>query len=114
MRECCTAKDFMGHIGGDDFVVVVNHHQAQALCGRIIRIFGAAIQTLYTPDDWERGFIISKNRNGFTEEFPIVTLSIAVVTNREKSYSDLGGLSREIANTKKQCKIQKGNALVIA
>ncbi len=113
MRECCAAEDFLGHIGGDDFVIVVAHHQSKPLCENIIRVFGAAIQTLYTPDDWERGDIVSKNRNGFTEAFPIVTLSIAVVTNRHKSYSGLETLSREIANTKKQCKMQKGDTLVI-
>ncbi len=113
MRECAEKNDFSGHIGGDDFVIVANRHDVGPLCENIIRTFGSAIHRLYTPEDWERGFIVSKNRNGFTENFPIATLSIAVVTNRKKSYDDLEVLSTEIAQTKKLCKMQKGNAIVV-
>jgi hypothetical protein len=63
--------------------------------------------------DWERGYIVSKDRNGFTDNFPITTLSMAVVTNKDKAFSESSALSKAIAEVKKQCKQQRGNVVLI-
>jgi hypothetical protein len=56
---------------------------------------------------------VSKNRNGFTQNFPIATLSIAVVTNRFTHPNTLEELSRIIAETKKKCKQQEGDSVIV-
>ena len=61
----------------------------QALCDRIKFTFGESIRSLYNEEDWNRGYIISQNRHGFTENFPIATLSIAVVTNCGKTFAGM-------------------------
>lgn len=112
---CCRPEDFKGHIGGDDFVVVTrNTDHLSTLCEKIITTFSGLIEPLYTPADWERGYIISNDRNGFLEQFPIATLSIAAVTSRSGPFSNMAALSKAIAEAKKRCKQQKGNAVVIA
>jgi EAL domain-containing protein (putative c-di-GMP-specific phosphodiesterase class I)/GGDEF domain-containing protein len=114
MKLCCSADDFMGHIGGDDFVIITRDmERLQQLCSDIIDTFAGLIQPLYSPSDWERGYIVSKDRNGFPKNFPIVTLSIAAVTNRTSGFSETAALSKAIADAKKQCKQQQGNAMII-
>jgi len=113
MRECCSEDDFMGHIGGDDFVIILHRHEENHLCNAIISAFNSAIEPLYSTEDWSQGFIVSKNRNGFTENFSTATLSIAVVTNHAHTYQSLEDLSKVIAHAKKQCKQIQGNSVVI-
>jgi len=117
MIQCCSEKDFLGHIGGDDFVIITRRRDkesVQSLCDNIINVFSKLIQPLYSPLDWERGYIISKDRNGFMDNFPITTLSIAVVTNYNNSFDESATLSNAIAEVKKLCKQKKGNAVIIS
>ncbi|MDT8334976.1 MAG: diguanylate cyclase [Desulfurivibrionaceae bacterium] len=74
--------DFIGHIGGDDFVVISRPDKYQTLCRTIIREFDEKIPTLYSEDDRKRGYIAGKNRQGEEVTFPLATISIAAVTNR--------------------------------
>lgn len=116
MVKSCSDKDFIGHIGGDDFVIITrprNKDSIQNLCETVINNFAEMIQPLYSSEDWERGYIISRDRNGFPDEFPITTLSIAVVTNYDKHFAESSLLSQAIANVKKKCKQQYGNTIII-
>lgn len=113
MQACCDQTDFLGHIGGDDFVIISSSSHVEAICKNICQTFRQAIKDLYTSEDWERGYIVSKNRNGFTQNFSIATLSIAVITNQLMQPSTLEELSRIIADTKKACKQHEGDAIVI-
>ncbi|WP_349672364.1 hypothetical protein [Lacrimispora sp.] len=56
-----------------------------------------------------RGYIISKNRRGITEEFPIASLSVAGISNRIKTYKDMEAFSADNAELKKKCKRQNGS-----
>ncbi len=107
IRTCCRDDDLKGHIGGDDFVIVSPLCQpdaVRALCGRITFTFGESIRSLYNEEDWNRGYIISQNRHGFTENFPIAALSIAVVTNSGETFAGMEELSRAVAVAKKKSK----------
>ena len=108
-----TPDDFIGHIGGDDFVIITNYHDSNPLCQKIIDTFKTDIHLLYTQEDLNQGCIISKNRAGFLTKFPLATISIAVVTNQNKIYTSSDELSKTIASTKKFAKMQKGNSIVI-
>ncbi|MPM94737.1 hypothetical protein SDC9_141885 [bioreactor metagenome] len=114
MKENCDEKDFLGHIGGDDFVIIAKRTNVISLCQEIIKSFESFIKPLYLKEDWERGYIVSKNRNGFVENFPITTLSIAVITNENGDYQSVEQLSKTIAITKKKCKLKIGNVIEVA
>ena len=73
--------DFIGHIGGDDFVLITEPVGVEKLCEMIIQEFDKAIPAFYDEEDRKRGRIISKDRRDVEQEFPIMTVSIAVVTN---------------------------------
>ena len=113
MQECCHQEDFLGHIGGDDFVIISSSVEVASVCEAICRTFHEKIQRLYSPEDWGRGYILSKNRNGFTQKFPIATLSIAAITNLDWKPKTMEELSKRIAETKKLCKQKRGDAIIV-
>lgn len=74
--------DFVGHIGGDDFIMVINHECIDNVCNYVINTFDALIPLQYDEDDSSRGYVESINRLGKKQKFPIMTVSIGVVTNK--------------------------------
>lgn len=77
---------FVGHVGGDDFVIVCDAVQASDIAERVIERFDAEVRGLYDPEDVERGSIEVVNRRGESQEFPIITVSIGVATTERRSF----------------------------
>ncbi len=72
--------DFIGHIAGDDFVLVVSHATADAVCTAICDRFDRLIPLYYNRDDRARGYIEAKDRYNVLRRFPIMSVSIAAVS----------------------------------
>jgi GGDEF domain-containing protein len=100
---------FVGHIGGDDFVFLIPPEKVDAICGKILEIFDRMIVRKYKKEDVLRGFIITKNRRGKMEKFPIMTLSIAVIINQKRMFRHLGEISHMIADLKSYTKTLPGS-----
>ena len=113
LTEFCCEGDFCGHIGGDDFVVITKGDRTDSFCRDAFRQFTNRTRSLYSEADRNRGYIVSKNRSGFIEQFPLATLSAAAITNRKHSFDSIKELSIVIAKTKKLAKQSNGNSLVI-
>jgi diguanylate cyclase (GGDEF)-like protein len=111
--ETVGEENFVGHVGGDDFVAVVRRADAEAVCSTILKRFDASIQTFYKEKDVDRGYIIAKNRQGFEEQYPLVSLSIAGVAANSHSYSNVFELSAEASRIKKECKMIPGSSYII-
>ncbi len=93
--------DFIGHIGGDDFVVVTYPSEYEKICSTIIEAFDRRILNFYESEDRERGAIQGKTRRGELVSFPIMTIAIAVVTNQYrklKSHIQIGEIAAEMKN----------------
>ncbi len=71
--------DFIGHIAGDDFVMVVDGHRVDAVCAELIARFDRLIPLYYDRDDRRRGYIEGKDRWGVLRRFPLMTVSIAAM-----------------------------------
>ncbi|AOT69650.1 hypothetical protein Gferi_08705 [Geosporobacter ferrireducens] len=97
-------EGFLGHIGGDDFVAVVESHQIHKLCEAIIEKFDKRILDFYSELDCKKGYIMAENRHGIIEKFPVMSLSIAVVTNRYKNFERVSQLAEYASKIKKKCK----------
>lgn len=95
---------FIGHIGGDDFVLVCPPERVSGLCQQVIKEFDAAIPRFYDPGDQERGYIISRDRNDVVQQFPIMTISIAVVTNERREITSPMQVAEIAAQLKKYAK----------
>lgn len=104
---------FVGHIGGDDFVFVIDTAKTEKICKTVIRRFDAEIGSCYDPRDRRNGYIISRNRRSVAETFPLMGLSIAVVINRGNTFTHVGEISHMVADLKKYAKTTPGSNYVI-
>ncbi|RDW19402.1 GGDEF domain-containing protein [Oceanobacillus chungangensis] len=100
---------FVGHIGGDDFIAVVPHYHHDDLCHLIISRFDEVILRFYSEEDLQNGYVRTTNRNGVLENIPLVSVSIAVIQNKNTSINTVEDLSRLAANVKKDCKAMNGS-----
>ena len=107
IKEHSVQADFVGHIGGDDFIVIVKQEFGEEICSAVITQFSHVISQFYTREDVENGYITIKNRKGVEENFPLMTLTIVGVYSRW--YSNLYNLAEQAGKLKKQCKQQAGN-----
>ena len=97
----------MGHIGGDDFVVVLNEHAEVDYFAEITRKFETEVLNLYNRSDLEKGYITTANRHGVVEKFPIITLTTVVTNNQMQAYKNQFELTKELAYLKKLAKQKK-------
>lgn len=81
-------EDFVGHIGGDDFVVITTPATMRGMSAEIIRQFDERVPQFYNARDRENGFILGKNRQGEEMRFPLMTISIAIVTNEQRKLAN--------------------------
>jgi len=83
-----TENDFIGHIGGDDYVLITRPQHYARICDAVIKNFDRRIPTYYADDDRKRGYIIGENRQGQQVSFPLASISIAVVTNERRKLNN--------------------------
>jgi diguanylate cyclase (GGDEF)-like protein len=104
--------DFLGHVGGDDFVILTSIDKADAISKEIIRIFDERIREHYQKEDLDKGFIVASNRRGDMMRFPLMTISISVVHNEYRKLTDLEQVTRIAAELKKYAKDLEGSVYV--
>ncbi len=104
-----STHQFIGHIGGDDFVIIMNNFNIEPVCKAIIEDFERDVLNYYTENDINNGYIITQNRHGQTEKFPLISLSIVGITNKSTRFTDQYQISEQLAYLKKQCKQHKGS-----
>ncbi len=86
-REVTAAEAFVGHVGGDDFVLIVSPDKATDVAEGIVARFDAEIPTLYDPEDRERGYVEVANRRGELQRFPMLSISIGIATTQHRSFA---------------------------
>jgi diguanylate cyclase (GGDEF)-like protein len=105
--------DFIGHEGGDDFFLITSPDRAEAVAQEIISEFDSKIRTFYTKEDQDAGFIMEKSRRGELMKFPLMSISLAGVTNQFRPISSYAELTNIAVNVKSKVKqIQKSTFLL--
>ncbi len=79
--------DFLGHIGGDDFLIVTTPKRVEGICSLVIDNFDRNISVFYAGEDREKGHIETVDRRGNPHRFPFMTLSIGVATNEKRTFN---------------------------
>jgi GGDEF domain-containing protein/CHASE3 domain sensor protein len=105
--------DFIGHIGGDDFVLISTPDLYPRICQAVIDTFDQRIPGFYDEDDRERGHIIGENRQGQEVRFPLATLSIAVVTNVKRKFTNHIQYGEVAAEMKEHAKTVAGSTFMV-
>jgi diguanylate cyclase (GGDEF)-like protein len=106
-------SDFVGHIGGDDFVVIASPERIVEICNAIVNLLDNRIGDFYNEQDKQLGYIETRNRQGKISKFPIVSISIAVVNNQNREFTGMGEIVRTITELKKFAKQKKGSCIVV-
>ena len=107
-----TPQDFIGHIGGDDFVVVTAPDKVDELCKKIIADFSSMVPGLYNKEDLEKGYIIGKDRQKKIRKIPLLSISIGVVTNEKNKINHVGEIGELGAELKEYAKSLPGSNYV--
>ncbi len=110
---CDPEKDFIGHIGGDDFVLVLRSEDWQARCERALRLFGEEILGFFSRDDIEREGYVTENRKGEMEFHAMTSLSIGVTEVVPGAFRSHIEVSVVAAEVKKKAKKIRGNSLYV-
>lgn len=113
-RHIQTGIDYIGHIGGDDFIVVsprVNDYQQ--ICENILSEFRKEISRFYTPDDNARKGIEGLTRDGEKKFFPMMSLSLGVLLVAVDAFSHQQKLASFATRAKKKAKSMGGNTYAV-
>jgi DNA-binding response OmpR family regulator len=72
------------HLGGDRFCILVEPGNSETICRNLAERFDREIPEFYMENDRARGGSIITNRRGIIEQWPIITLAMAVVSNEQR------------------------------
>jgi diguanylate cyclase (GGDEF)-like protein len=100
---------FVGHIGGDDFVFIIDPALMEEAAGEIIKAFDSLIPGMYAPADLKQGFIKSFDRKGKASQFPLMCISIGMTETRSRAFMHYGELTEIAVEMKKLAKQIKGS-----
>jgi len=97
-------EDFLGHIGGDDFVIICSPERVHSICNKVIAEYDKGIGEFYEPEDLKKGFIVSIDRNEKPAIFNIMTISIAVVNTDRTLIREPKEVAIKVAELKQYAK----------
>jgi diguanylate cyclase (GGDEF)-like protein len=101
VRKFGNIDDFIGHSGGDDFVVITTPDKASTIAEEIISVFDSKVAGLYKDEDLKRGYSILVDRLGRDNYIPIMTLSIGIASNSKRDITthwEVGEIAKETLN----------------
>ena len=111
--HCDANRDFVGHIGGDDFMVLFQSEDWEERCQAVLTEFEHNVQDFYSIDDRERGGYISEDRQGKKVFYSLMSLSIGAIRVEPHQYYTHHQIATAAAESKKQAKKIHGNSLFI-
>lgn len=103
---------FVGHIGGDDFVLIAEPERAETLGRRLVAVFDEQIRPFYSEEDLQRGFIVGKDRKGNEQTFPLLSVSVAMVTGDGLRFKNALEMAEVTAELKEYAKSLAGSNFV--
>lgn len=104
---------FVGHEGGDDFVVICDYEFWETFANAFITTFDRGIYQFYNSIDSRNGYIESINRRGERQRFPLMSVSIAIVTNKTRPFKRHAEMIQVAAEVKKVAKGMDGSCYAI-
>jgi PleD family two-component response regulator len=100
--ELGSSSDFIGHAGGDNFVIIGNEETAEKIRNMLKTRFAQEVQTHYNFMDRQQGFIMAANAEGQMEKTPLMTFSVGIVTPKLQSFADIREITELAADVRRQ------------
>lgn len=110
---CDPKLDFIGHIGGDDFILLMQSRDCQARCEQALRAFEQAATLLFKPEHLAAGGYTSEDRHSQVILHPLVSMSIGISHINPDRYFSHYEVSAAATASKKMAKRTPGNSLFI-
>jgi GGDEF domain-containing protein len=104
---------FVGHIGGDDFIMVLPLGGVQDICSEIVTVFDTLIPYQYNEQDRRAGYFFGRDRRGQLYRVPLMTLSIGIVTNEHRRFTHPARASELATEMKSYAKTLPGSVFVM-
>lgn len=105
--------DFVGHIGGDDFVVVTTPQRDRLVASESILSFNRLMSFHYNAEDRERGHVVAKDRRGNVTNTPLMSISVAIVNNKNHKMDNIVELMETISEIKSYLKTLPGSNFLV-
>lgn len=112
IRGSGNVDDFIGHIGGDDFIAITTPDKVDDICKGIINLFDSTIPLFYSSKDRRDGYIITRDRMNRETKYPFMSISIAVVSNEHRFIDNHWQVAEIAAELKKYAKSKEGSVYV--
>jgi len=113
LKAVVSSRDFIGHVGGDDFVMLLEADGWRRKAEAVLEQFSIESAQMYHPAERERGFIIAENRQGEQMHFALMSLSMAVVPCEPRLYESHVVIAEVASEVKHLAKRQGGNSIVV-
>lgn len=113
VKGLCPKTGFVGHIGGDDFIMVLTLDRVQEVCSEILGTFDALIPYQYNAQDRRAGYFFGKDRRGHLHRVSLMTLSIGIVTNERRKFGHPAEVSELATEMKSYSKTLPGSVFVV-
>jgi diguanylate cyclase (GGDEF)-like protein len=104
--------NFVGHIGGDDFIMILRPQVSLPVCERIIKNFQAQLPVFHGIVDNHQGGYVSVNRKGQEEKYDLLSVSIGIVSTEIMNIKSYGQIASIASEVKKAAKMQSGSSIV--
>ena len=111
-QEKGTEHDFVGHVGGDDFVIVTALENAEAIAKKVIEGFDKAAPTFFEEKDRIKGYIETKGRDNEIHKFKFLGISIGIISNEGKNFTHTAQISSIGAEIKSMAKKFEGSKYI--
>ena len=113
VKGFCGELGFVGHIGGDDFIFIVPAIAVADCSAEIISIFDALVPYQYSEQDRRAGYFFGKDRRGQLHRVPLMTVSIGVVTNERRQFTQAAHMSELATEMKSYAKTLTGSVYTV-
>ncbi|MCC6260327.1 MAG: response regulator [Anaerolineales bacterium] len=100
--ELGTTNDFVGHAGGDNFIIITTNEAAPAIRQKLKERFAAEVQSHYNFIDRQQGFIQAPQADGGVEKVGFMTLSAGLVSPTSHSFADIREITELAAEARRQ------------
>ena len=97
-----TLNDFIGHVGGDEFIVVTEKGKARRLAKEVKERFDASVGTHYDWQARERGYLVVEDDEGNETQVDLMTLAVGVITSDDGPFADIREITEAAANARRQ------------
>jgi diguanylate cyclase (GGDEF)-like protein len=111
--QCDPEMDFVGHIGGDDFIVLFRSLDWESRCNNMLEKFAIDVMSFFSKQDIERGGYVTENRRGEKEFHNLTSLSVGALPVNPKGFKSHRDIAVVATESKKMAKKMPGNSLYV-